>query len=278
MATAPATTVMRVMAVGRKAHELLTVREPRLELVATTNGAVFVRAAGELVWIVRAGAPLHRRAVLVASTLPTMVREVEALRVADLVPWHPPRVRTVRPRLLTEHVRRLLERLGDLGTPQGFGLLLTGRPLAFPLDATVPLIPPLAHACSTGAAQRAAEAARLLIGLGPGLTPSGDDLIGALFFIRILLAGSAAWKAAGAQVLAHAASATHPISTVLLGDLLDRHAYAPLHGLVCALAVGDDATAFGAARALVGLGHSSGWDMLTGLVIGLLGHDAPGAR
>jgi hypothetical protein len=53
---------------------------------------------------------------------------------------------------------------------------------------------------------------------------------------------------------------------VLLGDLLDGDAYAPLHDLAAALARDDAGAALDAAVRLTRIGHSSGWDMLTGFL------------
>ncbi|MGH9257781.1 MAG: DUF2877 domain-containing protein, partial [Vicinamibacterales bacterium] len=44
--------------------------------------------------------------------------------------------------------------------------------------------------------------------------------------------------------------------------------------LADALAAGDDGAAVAAARALAALGHSSGWDMLLGVLIGARGREA----
>jgi hypothetical protein len=70
-------------------------------------------------------------------------------------------------------------------------------------------------------------------------------------------------------VVAAAPGRTHPISAALLGDLAAGRSWAPLHELVAALAAGTPRAAGAAARRLVALGHSSGWDMLAGVGAGL---------
>src|SRR5438128_1269401 len=95
---------------------------------------------------------------------------------------------------------------------------------------------------------------------------------------RAMLAG-APLPAAGAAteidrgaVLHGARGRTHPISIALLSDMLDGQAHAPLHDLARALAAGAPRdVALGAARRVVGIGHSSGWDMLAGFVAGVAG-------
>jgi hypothetical protein len=148
-----------------------------------------------------------------------------------------------------------------------------GKPLAFPLTGAATAADALARACARDAADAAADAALALLGLGPGLTPSGDDLVGGAFFARAALAvagrpDSAAWKTAAARVRDAAREATNPISAALLSDLLDGHGWSALHDLVGALASGDDSSAVIAARRLTRLGHSSGWDLLSGFAAG----------
>src|SRR5260370_379121 len=121
-----------------------------------------------------------------------------------------------------------------------------------------------------------AEAATALLGLGPGMTRAGDDLVGGAFFARALLARSGAcdaagWRHAADAVRAAAARLTHPIGAALLGDLLVGEGWAALHDLAAALARDDEPAAVDAARRLTRLGHSSGWDLLAGFVAGARG-------
>jgi hypothetical protein len=116
------------------------------------------------------------------------------------------------------------------------------------------------------------RASRALLGLGGGLTPSGDDLVGGALFGRLLVApDTARWRATGAELAGEALRASHAISAALLADLAAGASFAPLHATAEALACGDDGAAVESAGVLAALGHSSGWDMLTGLVVGITG-------
>ncbi len=146
-------------------------------------------------------------------------------------------------------------------------------PLAFPLDGAGARADTLARACAADDPARSAEAATALLGLGPGLTPAGDDFTGGAFFARALLAragivDAAAWQAGASAVRTAAARLTHPIGAALLGDLLAGEGWAPLHDLAAALARDDEPAALDAAGRLTRLGHSSGWDLLAGFVAG----------
>ncbi|HSE92345.1 MAG TPA: DUF2877 domain-containing protein, partial [Methylomirabilota bacterium] len=94
------------------------------------------------------------------------------------------------------------------------------------------------------------------------------------FFARALLAPAppaGAWARAADEVRALARTRTHPVSATLLADLLAGEGWAPLHDLAQAVAANDGAAAVVAARDLVRLGHSSGWDLLAGFLAALTG-------
>jgi hypothetical protein len=104
-------------------------------------------------------------------------------------------------------------------------------------------------------------AVRDLIGLGPGLTPAGDDLLAGA------LAALDAFEEAEARgALAHAIMSalpgrTSPLSACLLRAAGAGHVGERLHKAVSALLVGDVEAAIEAADSI---GHTSGWDMLAG--------------
>ena len=148
-----------------------------------------------------------------------------------------------------------------------------GVPLRFPLTGAANAADVLARACARDDPSDAADAAVSLLGVGHGLTPSGDDFVGGAFFARAALAelgagDAAAWSRAAATVRAAAREATNPISATLLGDLLDGDGWSTLHELVDALVANDTERAFNAAARLTRLGHSSGWDVLAGFLAG----------
>jgi hypothetical protein len=196
--------------------------------------------------------------------------------VGGVAPWRPEPLALDGPRVaaLRQGWRRLEPALSALGAPAGFGALLAGAPLAFPLGGAAADARALADACARDDAPAGGAAAIALLGVGGGLTPSGDDFVGGALFARHLLAeaGAAdarAWRRVADAVCAAAPVRTHPISATLLGDLARGDGHAPLHELIVALVTGDDARARDCAACLVRLGHSSGWDMLAGLAAGL---------
>lgn len=120
---------------------------------------------------------------------------------------------------------------------------------------------PLPHAEHLRACLRAADA---LLGLGPGLTPAGDDVLtGVLVTVRRLRPSTArALDLVGGAVAARASVRTSPVSAGLLGWAAAGEAVPELHALVDALGRGGDpAPAF---AALARVGHTSGRDLAGG--------------
>lgn len=107
---------------------------------------------------------------------------------------------------------------------------------------------------------------RTLLGLGPGLTPSGDDfLVGML--VALSETGDDARQARLSEVVRRLAPIrTSPISTAHLLAACDGMASDALHRalrtILCnAPALADDL------NTLAAIGHSSGWDALAGAII-----------
>jgi hypothetical protein len=115
-----------------------------------------------------------------------------------------------------------------------------------------------------------------MIGLGPGLTPSGDDFLGGLFFAARSLHQAYpedfGWEEnAVLELLGWAKTRTHPISHAIFSDLALGHGPESLHDLIDRLLEGRDLDlVMEAALRLTAIGHSSGWDLLAGAVTGML--------
>ena len=265
-------------ALGWKAALALGRTGGAARVLAVLSESVYLTAGDEIVWLGHASTPMHPRAMLAAAPLPAAGGAIEIDRGAAR-PWTPPAgpCGAGTARALTAGCRDLVAALAEIGRPDGFGALLAGIAPAFPLDRATSRARELASACAADEPAAAAAVAKELLGLGPGLTPSGDDYVGGVFFARALLARAGAcdglaWRAAAALVLDGARGRTHPISIALLSDMLDGQAHAPLHDLARALAAGAPRdVALGTARRVVGIGHSSGWDMLAGFVSGVAG-------
>jgi hypothetical protein len=251
---------------GWKAQAALAASAGAFAAIPGFESGAWRLAGGEPIWLGVGAGPMHPRAVYLRRSLPTTRIDLcagDGWRPDDDAPRGQPRAP------LAARALALAARIRTFGDPAGFAVLLAGGTPEFPLDKAVPAIVALAHAAGRDDAHGAFEPARSLLGLGPGLTPSGDDFVGALLFGRRLLDDAPAWEATAARLVKEARVRTHAISAALFADLAAGQAYAPLHRLATALARGCDAHA--AASDLVAIGHSSGWEMLAGLLIGLAG-------
>jgi Protein of unknown function (DUF2877) len=151
---------------------------------------------------------------------------------------------------------------------------LRGIVAASPARPGLPVPHQFADACAKASPAAAACAADRLVGLGPGLTPSGDDLLaGALAALR-LLGGHAAFTAALADhVSAVAGRRTTALSATLLRLAGQGNVAAEAGQVIKAL--NGQGSLEEAARRLHAVGHTSGADLAQGLVIGTtaaLGH------
>jgi Protein of unknown function (DUF2877) len=115
----------------------------------------------------------------------------------------------------------------------------------------------------------AIRAAILLVGLGPGLTPSGDDLLGGLMLalsaIGQVRLRDTLWQAIGAEL----DDLTVPISAMHLSAAADGLGAATMHDMINALLASDADRIATGIPAIVDIGATSGWDALAGVVMGL---------
>ena len=113
-----------------------------------------------------------------------------------------------------------------------------------------------------GRAAPSGDAARGLLGLGPGLTPSGDDfLVGALALLDCI-GERDAHAALGRAIIDALPGATSALSACFLRAAAAGHIGEALHCAVSSVIAGDVDAAIAAVETI---GHSSGWDMMAGV-------------
>lgn len=123
-----------------------------------------------------------------------------------------------------------------------------------------------------GDAPATAAAATRLVGLGPGQTPSGDDLLAGLMVAdaRIDAATAGRQRAPVRAACAEAARGrTTDLGLARLGYAAEGELDERSELALAALLDGDAAAVEATTRDLLGYGHSSGLDTLVGLIIGL---------
>jgi hypothetical protein len=130
----------------------------------------------------------------------------------------------------------------------------------------------VAEALAAGDRDEAVAAARGLVGLGPGLTPAGDDVLSGLLSGTLVLAGAVGLedgtaevtRAAGADIADRAREATTTVSAALLAHAARAEVSAPAAGVLHALCGRGVVTT--ALERLLGVGSTSGRDLAVGLL------------
>jgi hypothetical protein len=274
----------------------------RGRVLASFSQAIYLQSEiGELSWITSEDAPMHRRCAQISSPLPRLSTgagfHVQG-QILDIDPcysfdmgtafvWQEPHQEwMVEPDDLYSRVQTLFANL-DYSLARGFGTFIP-LILSLPQDGTSDLLPEpadpilrcarplvmnMARACLEHKLDEVTKSVEPLIGLGAGLTPSGDDFLGGLFFamktLRSYHPDMDFYKSLPAMEPYH--SRTHLISFTLLNDLADSHAVAPLHEILNGLLCGKPPEfIFPFVSQLTFVGQSTGWDLLTGLLAGLL--------
>jgi hypothetical protein len=290
--------------IGRKAAELLGIPGYAGEVLAIVSSAVYLAGHdGELLWLGQEGLPAHPRCILssfhatnievgmefVATSTCLGIGSDMTFGLANAVRWTPHAIEQMSGQPVRGCLRETLASIQPLPV-RGLGHALTWmtRPAGridysavsstdrFLLRRVEPIIRELLKACHTWNMERILSVGRGLVGLGPGLTPSGDDFLGGLLFSAHYL--RAAYPTLFEQnddllrgFLKEARLLTNSISHTILSDLAYGHGPAPLYDLIILLLQGSTRQAEAAcAKQLIQIGHTSGWDMLAGALTGML--------
>jgi len=260
---------------------------------------------GEILWVSQEELPSHRRCLL-ASFQPRLLKAGQSffvkgtylqfgwslmIELDGAAQWEPPAIQKEKVAPLWEVctcLRRLLEGLCLFDGQEGLGRFIpmisavadeqSLQPLpSDPLNArAIAPILGMAKACLRQDLARAVQIGRELIGLGPGLTPSGDDFLGGFLFaarsLKVAYPAGFFWEErAITELIEWARPRTHSIGYALFRDLALGHGPEPLHNLIGSLLNGAalDQVLADTTR-LLRIGHSSGWDMLAGVLTGML--------
>ncbi len=202
--------------------------------------------------------------------------------------WQPPLPRgSLRPPLLRRHLHLLRGAARGRAPAGGLAFLMEGIAPADGdgLEALVAcrglvaagalagwLTDALAEAPATSAATKLAPppaAAGGLLGLGPGLTPSGDDLVGGVLLALHALPSPRVAGALGRWALALARRASPPISGAQLAAAAQGQGAEALHQTLRGLGRDPGWHPAPHLRRLAALGHTSGWDALAGIWLAL---------
>ncbi|MEU6661877.1 DUF2877 domain-containing protein [Streptomyces sp. NPDC046821] len=203
------------------------------------------------------------------------------IQVAGAEEWHPilPSLAALGPADLSVAADALDELVREHGSPGG---MLGPSPAASPMEVAVTRALADGREKFVGSVTSADEsgirhAILALLGLGPGLTPAGDDFLTAPALLSALPgSGLTPLGRVLAQVLREHAGRTTRLSAVTLEEALRGRARAPVLDLVHMLSRTSGYNGARVTQALripvrnvLAIGHTSGTDILSGLVTGL---------
>jgi Protein of unknown function (DUF2877) len=288
-----------ILQMGAAVYQHLAPGERGVVLAALPDVAYLRTALGEILWLSSDGTPMHRRCARVGKSLPRLeagapfnvdrrglnIGPRVFLESATALLWQPCPINAGEVVPLADLPGRIraLASILDCAQAPGLGQLIPpivhGGPGAVTttddpvLRRAKPLVLDAADAFRKGDGEQAVRCADALVGLGAGLTPSGDDFLGGLLFgASALCTGYPGSRFVDVEIPVETYRArTHPISFTLLGDHASGHAIAPLHGIVNGILTSASMESIRpAVLQLVHVGHSTGWDTLAGLFAGLL--------
>jgi len=290
--------------IGKTAFKLLTPGASGRVLAAFSEAAFLVTKQSELFWLASANAPGHSRGMRIAGPFPKLEAggaffvEGQCIRISpdynvdfgDASTWTRPRIPAgtalnfekiplrVKSHFLNRFnlsqasgFGRLIPNILSLVTDQGHAETVTDYFLSF----AWPGIHDITQACLLRDSPGLFKKAEALVGLGEGLTPSGDDFLGGLLFciytLKRLYPGLIDFDSSEqASFIESAGKRTHQISFTLLQDSINGRAVEPLHELIHAILSDRPLESLRPASRLTRIGHSTGWDLLTGALTGLL--------
>ncbi len=290
--------------IGETARRLLTPGACGQVLAGFSRAAYLVMEQAGLFWLASENAPMHLRAVRIAGPFPKLVAgenfvmEGECIKITpdlqvdlgDASTWafSPiPAKTALEIDQIPIRVKSIFPRSFDLSQASGFGRLIPKilwlaegqMDDEAEIDPTLAVAWPSIHeiikACLLDDMPGLFREAKALVGLGEGLTPSGDDFLGGLLFclntIQRLYPGFMNLNSSEqALFIESAKQRTNLISFALLKDSANGQAVEPLHELIQSVFSEKPPESSRAAFRLTQIGYSTGWDLLTGALTGLL--------
>jgi hypothetical protein len=106
-----------------------------------------------------------------------------------------------------------------------------------------------------------------LAGLGPGLTPSGDDYLGGFMIALHALGWAESARQLAEAIVSAAAESGNAISAAHLAAAGEAQGHAAIHDLLHSLLRGDCTNINPKLTTISRIGHCSGWDILAGMVM-----------
>jgi len=291
--------------IGEAAVCVLSDAQKGSVLASMTHAVYMLSDEGDLCWMIPLDSPMHQRAVQINAPIPRLkvgsLYEVvdhslttssgDILDFQQATIWSSPKLssdQVVPISRLSETLYIVVGQLLAYHKPSGLGDLI--MPILQLRDHQVgaseisqkSVLSKKAWSYINGIILAAANDADLiiaraksLVGFGEGLTPSGDDFLGGFFFSVQLVDHYYPKKVSipfchYSDFVHQSKSLTNLISYTILKDHVDGHSVEPLHQFANGLLRGESVDKlFLYGERLISLGHSTGWDLLSGFLAGM---------
>ena len=245
---------VEVTSLGRFARAALESGDARV--IAVFERSAYVETLAGLACLGTVGnGPLNARCDLVFDNL--AVGDFISTDVKSAVTWRPSPAPEWNASTVRASLVRLCAQVGLRLPSAGFGFVIDSARSQPPAIEALQrwLVDPIGNP----------EGASGLIGLGPGLTPSGDDLIGGAMCALHATGRVAQAKRLAAWVLPLARTATNRISHAHLACAAEGECGEAVNAAIVALLAGDAPNL----ESIDAIGHTSGWDALAGVTLAL---------
>ena len=300
------TALLSVYCIGEAARDFLKSGSQGRILAVFSNAVYLESIDDELLWLMTEKLPMHRRGIQIPGALPRVATDSSFSVLGqhlllgtdidlDMKPastWvsPSPNLDKVLPfEELPDRLRAVSTLFDGYPSPKGFGCILSeitkirfDDPLLAPLPDYGPalkykwsVLNEIIHAYIVNDFPKILRMAEDLIGLGEGLTPSGDDFIGGLLFsgfiLREIYPQYLGFTPLDVELfLDNSRGQTNLISYTMLKDLATGNAPDTLHRFVNAVLTDQHPESLDyLGLELVRMGHSTGWDILTGVWMGM---------
>jgi len=297
---------IEALVIGETAFDVLSSAQHMTVLACVTNATYLCSEDGELCWLIPSTGQMHQRGIQITAPLPRLnvgswykvvdhtilTSSNEKLNFRHAPIWQSPTITStdiVSISRLSKSLLTIVDHLLAQYVPSGLGCLISSI-----LQMTTHKNEVLEVNLNSWMAEKAWQAvqgmilaskandtnliinyAKSLVGLGDGLTPSGDDFLGGFFFSRQFLHEhypKALNLSTGtySDFILQSKPLTNLISYTLLKDHANGHTVEPLHQIANGLLQGKPMYQLILhAEKLISLGHSSGWDLLSGFLAGM---------
>ena len=298
--------VIELRNVGEAAFRVLAAAQKGSVLASVTDAVYMLSEQGELCWLIPMDSFMHQRAMQVIAPIPHLNVGIsyevvdhslitscgDILDFQHATVWVSPTVSSnqiVSISSLSETLTSVADRLLAHQKPSGLGDLinLIIRSRDHQVEASEisqksvlskkawPFVDGIIIATVENDANLIIAQGKSLVGFGEGLTPSGDDFLGGFFF-SIQLVYHYYPEVMSLPIYTYSnfinqsKSLTNLISYTILKDHTDGHSVQPLHQFANGLLLGESVDQlYLHVEQLISLGHSTGWDLLSGFLAGM---------